>query len=91
MTENQITIRLPGSHWYQIVDDIKEMCGGVEDIEILSSVEILDDGETGLCHAHLKETHFECTRKRHLTSQAHSCMGVDGTVILWHNKREQVQ
>lgn len=41
--EDLITIRLPRSHWSQIVDDIENMCGMSEDeIEILRSVEILE-------------------------------------------------
>lgn len=37
-----ITIRLPESHWRQIVSDIENMCGtSEEDIEILQEVEVL--------------------------------------------------
>lgn len=41
--EDLVTVRLPRAHWQQIVDDIENMCGtSAEDIEILSSVEILE-------------------------------------------------
>lgn len=37
-----ITLRLPESHWRQIVSDLENMCGvGEEEIEILQEVEIL--------------------------------------------------
>lgn len=39
-----ITLRLPLSHWQQIVNDIEDMCGvGQDDIEILSQVEHVDN------------------------------------------------
>lgn len=37
-TEERITIRLPRSHWQQIVDDITNMAG-TSDCEILSQVD----------------------------------------------------
>lgn len=41
--EQMITIRLPKADWYQIVSDIENMCGtGYENIEILSSVEVVE-------------------------------------------------
>lgn len=41
--EPYVTIKLPRSHWYQIVDDIENMCGAAaEDIEILSSVTVVE-------------------------------------------------
>lgn len=41
--DEKITIRLPRSHWSQIVSDLENMCGtGEEDIEILQQVEILE-------------------------------------------------
>jgi hypothetical protein len=37
------TIRLPKSHWRQIVDNIEEMCGvGRENIEILGHIETIN-------------------------------------------------
>lgn len=41
-----VTIRLPQAHWRQIVSDIQGMCGcGRGEIEILSSVEVLEGSE----------------------------------------------
>lgn len=38
-----VTIRLPMADWDQIVSDIENMCGtGADQIEILSSVEVIE-------------------------------------------------
>jgi hypothetical protein len=37
-----VTVRLPLSHWNQIVSDLENMCGtSAEDIEILQQAEIV--------------------------------------------------
>ena len=36
-----VTLRMPEAHWDQIVDDIENMCGGSDEIEILSDVTVL--------------------------------------------------
>lgn len=42
MTDELVTIRLPKSHWIQIVDDIENMCGeSWEDIEILANAKVV--------------------------------------------------
>lgn len=44
MSEDMITVRLPRSHWRQIVDDVENMCGlPARDIEILRRVDGLAD------------------------------------------------
>jgi hypothetical protein len=44
--ERYVTITLPRSHWRQIVGDIENMCGApAHEIEILSKVSVLHDGE----------------------------------------------
>lgn len=45
-----ITIRIPASDWNQIVSDIENMCGvGKDEIEILQSVEVLDEVSNDGC------------------------------------------
>lgn len=45
-SEPMVTVRLPRSHWKQIVRDIEDLCGIDMDsgeIEILSQVEVEED------------------------------------------------
>ena len=47
MDDPSIILRLPRSHWRQIVSDLEQICGcAEEEIEILQEVEILADGTT---------------------------------------------
>jgi hypothetical protein len=42
VSEAMVTVRMPLSHWNQIVSDIENMCGeSAENIEILQQAEIL--------------------------------------------------
>jgi hypothetical protein len=43
--EQMVTVRLPKSHWNQIVSDIEDMCGTGDhsEIEILSQIEVEED------------------------------------------------
>lgn len=46
MSKKYITIRLPKSHWRQIVSDLENMCGcGEDEIEILQDVEVIEGEE----------------------------------------------
>lgn len=48
MAEKYVTVRLPKSHWLQIVDDIENICGQPSDyIEILASAEVVEDEHRG--------------------------------------------
>jgi hypothetical protein len=41
--EEMVTVRLPRSHWRQIVDDIENMCGtSAHKIEILRKAKIVE-------------------------------------------------
>lgn len=45
-----VTVRLPRSHWSQIVSDIENMCGtDSSEIEILSQAQVVEDGGATQC------------------------------------------